>query len=135
MSRSSGARPPSQRQLRVGERVRQLLAECFMRGELHDPRLSGLNITVSEVRMSTDLRHATAYVSELGVQISPESLKLLNHATPQLAGIVGRQINLKYAPKIHFVADESFDRAARLDAMLDEALAPHLVKGEPDDGA
>ena len=117
------AEGPSQRQLRVAEQIRHLLAEALMRGEVHDPRLDGVSVTVGEVRASRDLRQATVYVTELGAAIRPETLAALEHAAPRLAGQVARGIHLKYAPRLHFVADTLFDEAARMERLVREEAA------------
>jgi ribosome-binding factor A len=114
---------PSQRQLRVGEQIRHILAGSLLRGELHDPRLEGVSVTIGEVRMSRDLRQAQVFATELGGHLQPETLAALEHAAPRLAGQVARAINLKYAPRIRFVADELFDEAARMERLLSEAMA------------
>jgi ribosome-binding factor A len=117
------AEGPSQRQLRVAEQIRHLLAEALMRGEVHDPRLDGVSLTVGEVRTSRDLRQATVYVTELGAAIRPETLAALEHAAPRLAGQVARGIHLKYAPRLNFVADTLFDEAARMERLVREEAA------------
>lgn len=122
MSRGKGA-GPSQRQLRVAEQIRHLLAEALMRGEVRDPRLADVSVTVSEVRVSRDLRQATVFATELGGRLGPETKAALERAAPFLAGKVARGIHLKYAPRLHFVADELFDEAARMDRLLGEAMA------------
>ena len=125
---------PSQRQLRVAEQMRHLLAEHLLRGELHDPRLAGRSLTVAEVRISPDLKNATVYTSELGGGLSDEVAAALQHAAAHLAGWLARQMHLKYAPRLRFVADETVTRAARIDQLLHEAhRAP--VDGGSDDGA
>jgi ribosome-binding factor A len=111
----------NQRQLRVGERIRHVLAEMFARGAVHDPVIAGTPLTVSEVRISRDLRHATVYVVELGGDLSDEMQAALKRATPFLRGEVARQSNLKYAPMLTFKLDESFAESARIDALLAEA--------------
>lgn len=120
MARGSGESEPSQRQLRVGEQIRHLLAEDLMRGEVHDTRLEGRSITISEVRMSRDLRHATVFASELGQRLQPPARKALEQAAARLGGRLARRMNLKYAPRLHFVGDELFDEAARMERLLKE---------------
>jgi len=114
---------PSQRQLRVGEQVRHVLSGPLMRGELRDPRLEGLSITVTEVRISPDLRNATAYVVPLGGQL-PDGMGLedlvdaLNHAAPYLRGLVGSAVRLRNTPRVGFRIDTSFDEGAKMDRLL-----------------
>ncbi|OYD86182.1 ribosome-binding factor A [Azospirillum brasilense] len=111
-------KPPSQRQLRVGEEIRHALAELFRRGDFHDPELAELNVTVTEVRISPDLRNATAFVTPLGGGPMDETLSALRRAAPFLRGQIARAINLRHAPTLSFEADTSFDYAGRIDAIL-----------------
>lgn len=113
---------PSQRQLRVAEQIRHLVAEVLMRGELHDPRLDGVNVTIGEVRISKDLRHATVFAAELGRPLSATTLDALKDAAPALSGRLGRRMHLKYAPKLKFVPDMMFEEAARMERLIEEAL-------------
>jgi ribosome-binding factor A len=101
---------PSQRQLRVGELIRRTLSEALQRGEVHDPELNRLSITVSEVRASPDLKVATAYVLPLGGEGRKEALALLNRNRGELKRAVGRALTLKFTPELRFVLDETFDR-------------------------
>lgn len=94
-----------------------------MRGELRDPRLDGVSITVGEVRIGRDLRQAHVYVTELAGPIRAEVLEALNRAAPRLAGRVARDIHLKYAPRLEFVADSLFDEAARMERLVSDAVA------------
>lgn len=127
------AQAPSQRQLRVGEQMRHLLAEFLLRGDLHDPRLAGRSLTVAEVRCSRDLKTAVVYTTELGRELSPEAVEALQHAAAHLGGWLARQMHLKYAPKLRFVPDETFAYAARIGALLHDAgLAPQAAEDEND---
>jgi ribosome-binding factor A len=118
-SRRSG---PSQRQLRVGELVRQALSELLQRGELRHPALSTTSITVSEVRMSTDLRHAVAFVMPLGGENADAVLQGLAECAPFIRGQIARRVALKFAPDLKFEFDHSFDEAERIERLLDRAL-------------
>ncbi|MBB3262945.1 ribosome-binding factor A [Azospirillum sp. OGB3] len=111
-------KPPSQRQLRIGEEIRHALADLFRRGDFHDPELADLNVTVTEVRISPDLRNATAFVTPLGGGAMDETLTALRRAAPFLRGQIARAINLRHAPTLSFEADTSFDYAGRIDAIL-----------------
>jgi len=127
---------PSQRQLRVGEELRHLLAELLMRGGLREPALADAQLTVSEVRVSADLRHAVVFVTELGGELSPERLQALERSAPQLRGEVTRRMRLKYAPDLTFRPDRSFAEAARIEALLaEERAAVGSASHEDDDGA
>jgi ribosome-binding factor A len=132
--RGAGAPQQSQRQLRVGEALRHVLAELLQRGAVHDPRLAEANLTVSEVRMSRDLRHATAYVTELGGDLRRELLDALERAAPRLRGEAARRVHLKYAPTLDFRVDPSFAEAARIDALLARERAELERAREDDDG-
>ena len=123
MSRqSNGPRPakgPSQRQLRVGELIRHAIAEMLARGEVHDDVLASHVVTISEVRMSPDLRLATIYVMPLGGGDVGPVLAALERNKRFLRGEVAHAVNLKFAPDIRFREDESFDEATRIDRLLD----------------
>ena len=93
--RSSGGRGQSQRQLRVGEAMRHVLAELLMRGAVRDPVLTQANVTVSEVRMSRDLGHATAYVTGLGGDLPGDVLEALTRVAPYLRGEAGRRLQMR----------------------------------------
>lgn len=101
---------PSQRQLRVGELVRRTLAEVLARGDIHDPELNALSITVGEVRTSPDLKIATAYVLPLGGKRQDEVVSLLARNKSELRRIVGKKLALKFSPDLRFRLDETFDR-------------------------
>ena len=136
MSRERSGGLPSQRQLRVAEQVRHLLAEHLTRGDLHDRHLERVSVTVSEVRMSRDLRHAQVFVAELGEEVQPVTLDSLARVGPFLAGRLAREMNLKYAPKLRFEPDTSFAYAAKIDSLLHEGLKPHRpADGEAADPA
>jgi ribosome-binding factor A len=109
---------PSQRQQRVAELVRHALAEVLQRGDIQDDVLTGHVITIPEVRMSPDLRLATAYVMPLGGRDESAVLEALNRNRKALRSEVAHRVNLKFAPDLRFLRDETFDEAARIDALL-----------------
>jgi ribosome-binding factor A len=109
---------PSQRQQRVAELVRHALAEVLSRGDLQDDVLTSHVVTVPEVRMSPDLKLATAYVMPLGGKDERAVLAALERHRKFLRQEVARRVNLKFAPDLRFRRDESFDEAARIDALL-----------------
>jgi ribosome-binding factor A len=109
---------PSQRQQRVAELVRHALAEVLQRGDIQDPVLTSHVVTIPEVRMSPDLRLATAYVMPLGGQAEREVLAALDRNRKHLRQEVAQRVNLKFAPDLRFRRDETFDEAARIDALL-----------------
>lgn len=113
-----GAKAPSQRQLRVGEEIRHVLAGIFARGEIHDPELADVTITVTEVRIGPDLKRATAFVTRLGRSDVSDKLPALRRAAPFLRGIVARNLRLRGAPDLSFQADTSIDYAMHVDELL-----------------
>ena len=115
---------PSQRQLRVGEEVRHALARILARGELRDPDLRDVPVTVTEVRLSPDLRRATAYVVPLGGGEDIVVVRALRRAAPYLQSLVAREVTLRFTPRLTFEADTSFDTASRIEALLRSA-GPH----------
>jgi ribosome-binding factor A len=116
--RDHGPATPSQRALRAGELVRHALAEILSRGEVHDPVLEGHLVTVPEVRMSPDLRLATAYIMPLGGRDAQPVLDALERNKRYLRGEIARRVNLKFAPEIRFHLDERFDEAERIEKLL-----------------
>ena len=114
----SSASGPSQRQQRVAELVRHALAEVLQRGDIQDPVLASHVVTVPEVRMSPDLRLATAYVMPLGGRDEKPVLQALDRHRKVLRQEVARRVNLKFAPDLRFRRDETFDEASRIDALL-----------------
>jgi len=115
---SSGPRPASQRQLRVGEELRHLLAELLRPGELRDPALREANVTVTEVRLSPDLRNATAFVMPLGGEKAEEIMAGLRRSAPFLKARLARLVELRHVPNIAFAFDNAFDSAARISTLL-----------------
>ncbi|WP_290689767.1 MULTISPECIES: 30S ribosome-binding factor RbfA [unclassified Haematobacter] len=101
---------PSQRQLRVGELIRRTLSEVLARGDIHDPDLSRMSITVAEVSTSPDLHVATAYVMPLGGAGQEEALAALRRNRHELRRLVASGLSLKFAPELRFALDETFDR-------------------------
>jgi ribosome-binding factor A len=132
---------PSQRQLRVGEEIRHVLAGVMMRGELHDPALAGVSVTITEVRISPDLKNATVFSLPLAGTKVGEVLKGLNRSAPFLRSQVGKAMQLRYAPTLTFVADKSFDEAHHIEELLksekvarDLKAARERAEREADDG-
>lgn len=116
-SRESG-RAASQRQLRVGEAVRHALSDLLARRELRDPALADRSVTVSEVRVSPDMRNATAYICPLGGEDIDTVLDGLGRAAPHINSQIARMVRLRNAPRLTFVADPSFDQAAHIEHVL-----------------
>ena len=130
--RSSPDRGPSQRQLRVGELVRRVLADLLMRGDLHEPDLAGRSITVAEVRVTPDLRRAVVYVMPLGGAESAAALAALERARGELRHALTRAVRLKHAPDLEFRLDESYDRMDETRAMLADPRVRRDVEADPD---
>lgn len=136
MSRKRAVRSAGKRQLRVAEEIRHTLADVLMRGGLRDPDLQGVSVTVTEVSISPDLKNATAFVTTLGGGNQAATVAGLNRATGWLRGQVARQVQLRYAPALQFEADETFDRAQRIDSLLRQSnIGGFEPSTENDDGA
>jgi ribosome-binding factor A len=125
---------PSQRMLRVAELIRHAVAQLLSRGEINDPDLAGLVVTVPTVKMSPDLKLATIYVMPLGGKAQDQIVTILERHKKFLRTEVAHQVNLKYAPEIRFKVDESFANAAKIDALLQTAkVARDLAPPRRDD--
>ena len=123
----------SVRLLRVGEQVRHVLSEILMRGDVHDDTLASHMVSITEVRMSPDLRHATVFVKPLLGQDEEVVLKALRTNTAFFQREVAHRVNTKSAAKLKFLADESFDEGSRIDSLLrDPAVARDLTDGTDD---
>ncbi len=121
----------SVRLLKVGELVRHALSDILARGDVHDDTLAKTVVTITEVRMSPDLRHATAFVKPLLGKDEAVVLKALRTNTAYLQSEVARRVNTKYAAKLKFLADESFDEGSHIDKLLrDPKVARDLALGE-----
>ena len=118
MRRNETPEGRSVRLLRVGEQVRHALSEVLMRGDVHDETLASHSVSITEVRMSPDLRHATVFVKPLLGADEAEVLKALKRHVRYLKGEVARRVNTKYAADLKFLPDESFDEGSRIDQLL-----------------
>lgn len=128
-------RPPSHRQLRVGEEVRHALAWVFERGELRDPVLAERSVTVTEVQMSPDLRHARVFVMPLGGQHGEPVVAALTRASGFLRHRLRPALKLKFMPDFSFRLDRTFEQVARIDTLLhDPQVARDLDAGGTPDG-
>ncbi len=131
MRRNETPEGKSVRLLRVGEQVRHALSDILMRGEVHDDILAKHLVSVTEVRMSPDLRHATVFVKPLLGADEDAVIKALRTNTAYLQSEVARRVNTKYAAKLKFLADESFDEGSHIDTLLrDPKVARDLQKDE-----
>jgi ribosome-binding factor A len=130
MRQQKAARPTGTRPLKVGETLRHTLSQILQRGEVHDPALARHNVTISEVRMSPDLRHATVFCAPLGGQGAEEMLKDLRRCQPLLRTEVAHAVKLRYAPELHFHLDTSYDYAESISNLLngDPIIASDLKK-------
>ena len=128
-------RGPSQRQLRAGELMRHALVEILRAQEITDPDIFGVSITLTEVRMSPDLRHATVFVEPLGGgEAAVIVVKALNRHHKFLRGRLGHAIDMKFTPELKFLHDDTFDEAARISAIFaDPKVAQDLTPSEPSD--
>ncbi|MGA9010801.1 MAG: 30S ribosome-binding factor RbfA [Xanthobacteraceae bacterium] len=124
----------SQRQLRVGELIRHVLAEMLSRGDIHDPVVEAHMITVPEVRMSPDLRLATIYVMPLGGRDATDVVAALERNKRYVRGEIARRVNLKFAPEIRFRVDERFDEAERIEKLLRTPVVQRGLKSEKELG-
>ena len=129
---------PSQRQLRVGEEIRHVLADLFLRTEFHDKVLAKEHITISEVRMSPDLKHALVFATVLGHKDITPLLPALRKVAPFLRAQIAPRVGLRATPELKFVADEALEVATKINLLLHKPevardLAPEPKKPEPDE--
>ncbi len=125
---------PSQRQLRVGETLRHALAEILLRGDIRDADLEGVSVTITQVKPSGDMRHATVYCEPLGGKNAKEIIAALNRHRGFLRGEMGRLIALKFTPELRFVEDTSFAEAERIENLLKSSRVQRDLKSGEDDG-
>jgi ribosome-binding factor A len=134
------ARMPSQRQLRIGEEIRHAVAQMLERREFHEPALQDVSVTVTEVRISPDLKNATAYIMPLGGDQANEVLEALTRARSFVRKQVGGTMRLRHVPNISFEMDETFDQASKIETLLsdpkvarDLAAVDETLTEEPED--
>jgi ribosome-binding factor A len=133
-----GGRPgreqgPSQRQLRAGELVRHALVDILREEDFHDPELANAHVTVTEVRMSPDLKHAVCFVEPLGGVHSSEVVGALNRHAKFLRGRLGRGIEMKFTPDLKFVHDPSFDEAQRMASLFNRPEVRRDIEAHDDE--
>lgn len=131
----SGKGASSQRPLRVGEEIRHILADIFLRGECRSPELFDVMITISEVRVAPDMKNATAFFMPLAGQNKEKLLLALQDAAPEIRHHVSKRIKLRHTPRIHFALDESFDAAQRIETILKSPDVAKDLKKESDKDA
>lgn len=122
---------PSQRQLRAGELVRHALVDIFREEEIADPALKGVSVTVTEVRLSPDLRHATVFVEPLGGEHYAEVITALNKHAKFVRGRLGKLIDMRFTPDLKFLHDESFNEAARMSRLFDDPKVRQDLTPDP----
>jgi len=110
--------PFSQRQLRVGELIKQSLGQIFLRDEAKVPLLETKNITVTEVRMSPDLKNARAYVIPLGGKNTEKAVDILTEFSPLIRKALSKKVDMKFLPKVSFISDKSFDYAEKIEKLI-----------------
>ena len=108
----------SQRPLRIGEEIRHILADIFIRGECRSPELFDITISISEVRVAPDMKNATAFFMPLAGQNKEKILAALKDSAPEIRHHISKRIKLRHTPKIHFKLDESFDVAEKIETLL-----------------
>ena len=121
---------PSQRRLRTGELVRHALADILREQDLQDPTMAGVSVTVTEVRMSPDLKHALCFVAPLGGGGATEVAAALNRVTRFLRGRLGHMIDMRATPDLKFVHDQSFEAAEKMNRLLSDPRIRRDVEGE-----
>lgn len=112
-------REPSQRQRKVGESIRQALSDVFLHESFYQTPLEGVSITISQVSVSPDLRNASIYVVPLGRNIPAYFEETLNDLSAQFRHMIARKLNLRFAPRLHFAHDNTFEEMSRVDALID----------------
>ncbi|WP_293827784.1 30S ribosome-binding factor RbfA [uncultured Brevundimonas sp.] len=139
---ASGPSGPSQRQLRAGELIRHALVDILREEDIHDAALAGVSVTVTEVRLSPDLKHATCFVEPLGAGVEAaatsghegEIIKALNAHAKFLRGQLGRRLDMKFTPDLRFRHDESFDAASHMDRLFDDPRVRADLDRRDDEG-
>jgi ribosome-binding factor A len=122
---------PTQRQLRVGEMLRHALAEVLRRGDIRDPDLVGISVTITQIKPSPDMRHATVFCEPLGGQNAKAVIAALNKHKGFLRGEMGRLITMKFTPELRFIEDESFAEAQKIETLLKSSRVQRdLLAGE-----
>jgi ribosome-binding factor A len=126
---------PTQRQLRAGELVRHALVEILREENLLDPALVGVSVTVTEARVSPDLKHAIVFVEPLGGVHAEAVVAGLNRSARFLRGRLGRSVELKFTPELKFLHDQSFEEAARMNRLFDDPKIRKDLESDSGDGA
>jgi ribosome-binding factor A len=130
MSKAPSHKMPSQRQLRAGELIRHALTDILSREEFADPDLQGKSITITEVRVSPDLKACTAFAAPLGGKDMDKTIAALNRAQGFLRGRLAREVELRAVPTLRFVADDSYDEARRIEEILASPRVRRDIEGK-----
>jgi ribosome-binding factor A len=124
---------PSQRQLRVGEMLRHALSEILTRGEIRDPDLEGVSVTITQVKPSGDMRHATVFCEPLGGKDADKIIPALNRHARFIRGEMGHMITMKFTPELRFVEDDSFAEAEKIENLLKSERVRRDLAAQSDD--
>jgi ribosome-binding factor A len=135
MRRHSSAhdRGPTQRQLRVGELLRHSLSEILTRGEVRDPDLEGVSVTVTQVKPSGDMRHAAVFVEPLGGKNAKAIVDALNRHKGFIRGLMGKTIALRFTPELRFLEDTSFAEAEKIETLLKSSRVQRDLNGDSEE--
>ncbi len=125
---------PSQRQLRVGELLRHALSDVLIRGDIRDPDLVGVSVTITQVKPSGDMRYATVFCEPLGGKNADKIIAALNRNKAYLRGQMGHMIAIKFTPELRFVEDKSFAEAQKIETILKSPLVQRDLKKTDGDG-
>lgn len=120
-------RTASKRQLRVGEELRHIISGILSRDFIHDPDVAGISVTITEVKTSPDMRNATVFVTPLGGVNEEKVIAGLNRTSGVIQGEMGRQLTMKFTPKLVFKRDESFEYASHIDQLLKKTKPSDIV--------
>ena len=131
---TSSPQGPTQRQMRVGEMLRHALSDILQRGDIRDPELSGVSVTVTQVKPSGDMRHATVFVEPLGGKNGEKVVAALNRHARYLRGEMGHMITLKFTPDLRFVEDTSFAEAEKIEGILKSERVRRDLAKQDDEG-
>jgi len=133
LARASG---PSHRQLRVGEVLRHVLSEILSRGDVRDPDLEGISVTVTQVKPSADLRHAVVFCEPLGGKNANRVIEALNRHRGYVRGVLGHAVRLRFTPELRFAEDSSFAEAEKIETLLKSARVQRDLRAvhDTDDG-
>jgi ribosome-binding factor A len=132
MRKNNANTGPTQRQLRVGEMLRHALAEILRRGDIRDPDLAGISVTITQVKPSPDMRHATVFCEPLGGKNAKDVIAALNKHKGFLRGELGHVITTKFTPDLRFVEDESFAEAQKIETILKSSRVQQDLKADDD---